>query len=65
MSDIPLGVKLSCNSLFSSYSNTVMHTDNYNTTACLPAARFNQIYLKLREGDEGREAEAKKGRDGP
>lgn len=65
MSDIPLGVKLSCNSLFSSYSNTVMHTDNYNTTACLPAACFNQIYLKLREREQGREAEMKKGRDGP
>lgn len=65
MSDIPLGVKLSCNSLFSSYSNTVMHTDNYNTTACLPAARFNQIYLKLRESDKGGETEMKKGRDGP
>lgn len=38
MSDIPLGVKLSCNSLFTSYSNTVMHTDNYNSTACMSAA---------------------------
>lgn len=65
MSDIPLGVKLSCNSLFSSYSNTVMHTDNYNTTACLAAAHFNQIYLKLRERDKGRDMEIKKGRDGP
>lgn len=42
-----------------------MHTDNYNTTACLPAARFNQIYLKLRERDKGRETEMKKARDGP
>lgn len=49
MSHIPLGVKLSCNSLFSSYSNTAMHTDDYNSTARRPAARFNQIYLKLRE----------------
>lgn len=63
MSDIPLGVKLSCNSLFSSYSNTVMHTDNYNTTACLPAACFNQIYLKLRKREQGRETEVKKGRE--
>lgn len=38
MSDIPMGVKLSCNSLFSSYSNTVMHTDNYNSAACAPSA---------------------------
>lgn len=65
MSDIPLGVKLSCNSLFSSYSNTVMHTDNYKTTACLPAARFNQIYLELRERDKRRETKMKKGGDGP
>lgn len=42
-----------------------MHTGNYNTTACLPAAHFNQIYLKLRELDEGRETEIKKERDGP
>lgn len=28
-----------------------MHTDNYNSTARRPAARFNQIYLKLRERD--------------
>lgn len=42
MSDIPLGVKLSPNSLFSSYSNTLMHTDNCSTTACPPAAHFNQ-----------------------
>lgn len=55
MSDIPPSMKLSCKSLFSSYSNTVMHTDNYNTTACLHAARFNQIYLKLRERDQARE----------
>lgn len=65
MSDIPLGVKLSCNSLFSSYSNTVMHTDNYSTTACLTSARSNQIYHKLRERDKWRETEMKKGRDGP
>lgn len=55
MSDIPPSMKLSCKSLFSSYSNTVMHTDNYNTTACLLTARFNQIYLKLRERDQARE----------
>lgn len=64
MSDIPLGVKLSCNSLFSSYSNTVMHTDNY-TTARLPAARFNQVHLKLGERDKGRDTNRKNGRYGP
>lgn len=63
MSDITLGVKLSCNSLFSSYSNTVYSTDNYNTTACLPATRFHQIYLKLREINKGRETEMKTRRD--
>lgn len=55
MSDIPLGVKLSSNSLFSSYSNTVMNSDKYNTTACLPSAHFNQIYLRL--GKKGKEKE--------
>lgn len=31
MADIPLSVKLSCNSLFRTYSNTLMHTDKYNS----------------------------------
>lgn len=38
-----------------------MHTDNYNTTACLPAARFNQIYLELRKRDKGRDGNGEKG----
>lgn len=31
-----------------------MHTDKYNATACALAARFNQIYLKLRATGPGK-----------
>lgn len=55
MSDIPLGVKLSCNSLFTSYSNTVMHTDNYNSTACMSAASINPIKRTGRGEERGEE----------
>lgn len=41
-----------------------MHTDNYNTTACLPDACFNQIYLKL-GGRDKRKNENEESGDGP
>lgn len=64
MSDIPLSMKLNCKSLFRSFSNTVMHTDNYNATALLLDVCFNKIYLELRERERTEKTEMKKGRDG-
>lgn len=37
-----------------------MHTDKYKPAACAPAARFNQIYLKLRARDQGSKTEMKR-----